>query len=81
LISATFKDYSLRNLQAKLLAQLFVILFVYHRKKKDGSKILEDLVEEVDELIVDGDGEDDFLQIDFALRTLIYFVEKIEDQH
>jgi hypothetical protein len=80
LIKMAFEDYSIRNLQAKISAQLLTIIFVYHSRKPGGKKMLEDAIEEIEDLITDGDGEDDFLQIDFALRTLIYFVEKVEDQ-
>jgi len=38
-------------------------------------------VEEVDELISEGDGEEEFFSIDFALRALIGFAGKIEDEN
>lgn len=66
-----FSDYGLRNLQAKLLARLLMLVFT--EKKKD---LMQELIEEVTELISDGE----YNQIDMAIRTMIFLLEQVEDE-
>ena len=64
-------DYGIRNLQAKIMARFLYFAYIHHKS------ITPDLFEELTEKISDGN----FAQIDFSLRTLIYLIEKIEDEN
>ena len=64
-------DYGMRNLQANIMARFLYVAYIHHKS------ITPDLFEELSEKISDGE----FAQIDFSLRTLIYLIEKIEDEN
>jgi hypothetical protein len=53
------------------MARFLYIAYIHHRS------ITPDLFEELSDKISDGE----FAQIDFSMRTLIYVMEKIEDDN
>lgn len=67
----SLEDYGLRNLQAQMIAQCLHIAYNYHRP------VMMDLVENLTDLISDAENK---YQLDALLRTLIYLLEKIEDE-
>ena len=67
----SFEDYGLRNLQAQILARSLQMAYIYHRS------VMADLIENLTDLITDGENK---YQVDTLLRSLIYLLEKIEDE-
>ena len=71
LMEVSFSDYGLRNLQAQIIARCLQITYNHHRS------IMMDLVENLTDLITDAENK---YQLDALLRTLVYLLEKIEDE-
>ena len=71
LIDVSFEDYGLRNLQAQIIARSLQIVYSHHKP------IMADLVENLTDIISDSDNK---YQLDALLRTLVYLLEKIEDE-
>ena len=71
LMEVSFEDYGLRNLQAQIMARCLQIAYNHHRS------IMMDLVENLTDLITDAENK---YQLDALLRTLVYLLEKIEDE-
>ena len=68
-----FDDYGLRNLQAKILARVLLVIYSQEHHRLE---LMSELVDELSEKISDGE----FNEVDAGLRTLIYLIEKIEDE-
>ena len=68
-----FNDYGLRNLQAKILARVLLVIYSQEHHRLE---LMSELVDELSEKISDGE----FNEVDAGLRTLIYLIEKIEDE-
>ena len=64
-------DYNFRNVQAKIMARFMFVAYIHHKI------VSEEMFEAITEKISDGE----FAQIDFSLRTLIYLIEKLEDDN
>lgn len=67
----SFQDYGLRNLQAQLIAKCMHIAYNHHRAT------MADLVENLTDEVTESDNK---YQLDALLRTLMYLLEKIEDE-
>lgn len=64
-------DYNFRNVQSKIMGKFMLVAYIHH------SKVSVEIFETITEKISDGE----FAQIDFSLRTLIYLIEKLEDDN
>jgi len=65
-----FEDYGLRNLQAKVLAQALMLLYI-----AESDQLLE-----IMELLADDITDGEVTLVDSNLRALIYFIDMIEDE-
>lgn len=70
LMEVDTEDYATRNLQARIISRILKILYNHHK-----TPLLE-LIEKLCEGISDGE----INRVDMALKTLIYLIEKIEDE-
>jgi hypothetical protein len=66
-----FTNYNFRNLQAQIMGRLTYFCYIYHEGKREA--LFENLTDKI------SDGE--YCAIDFSLRTLINFIEKVEDDN
>lgn len=70
-MEVSFEDYGLRNLQAQITAHCLFIAYNNHESA------MMDLVENLTDMISDAENK---YQLDALLRTLIYLLEKIDDE-